>query len=204
MLGTLGVGNLAGAVGGAVGGAGNPGLNGTIDPEWASKNPDKAQAAVSDAQWADFEARYRPIEEAAIAEFLKSPDEAAGRAGLAAAGARKNDATATARQLSRYGANMTADQQKVAARQQGLSAARGVAGAENITRRNIRDRNIDGMGTMIGIGKGVAGGAQRDLSSAAGMQQDRINAGKAAKAAHRQSTISTATSALGMAAMLMF
>jgi hypothetical protein len=172
-----------------------------IDPEWASQNPDKAQAAVTDAQWENFQTRYRPIEDAAIAEFLRSPEEAAQRAGLAAASGFEGNDAMLQRQLSRHGATMTADQQRVAARREGLNALRGQASAENLTRRNIRDRNIEGLGTMMGIGQGISGGVNRDLGSAAGMQSARNQAGAAAQQGWTNNLIGAG---LGLAAMAGF
>ena len=170
-----------------------------IDPEWASKKPDEAQAALTRLQWEDFATRFRPIEEQAIAGFMASPEADARRAGLHAASAFGGDPTAeVGRTMGRFGAQLTPEQAQALAQQRGLAAARGVATAENTTRRHVRDRNMEGLSTMIGIGRDVQGGAMDGLSQAAGMQSQRNAASAQASAANRQNNINTA---LGLGAL---
>lgn len=173
--------------------------SGTIDPEWASQNPEKAQAMLIDQQREDFNQRYRPLEEAAIAEFMKSPEQAAQRAGGVAGKAFSGASGMSERAMGRRGASMTADQRRASADATGLARARSIGTAENTTRRNVRDRNIEGLGTMVSIGKGISGGVNRDMGSAADMQSQRIQANKAASAARKQNMVSTAVSVGGLA-----
>jgi hypothetical protein len=171
----------------------------TIDPEWARNNPEAAQAKLIDIQRDDFNARYRPLEEAAIAEYMKSPEQAAQRAGGIAAQGFHGGTGAADRSMGRMGAAMTGDQRRASGEATGLAQARAVGTAENTTRRAIQDRNIEGMGTMIGIGKGIQGSVNSGMDGAAGMQGARNQAHSAAKAGHKQNMMSTGVAVAGLA-----
>ena len=101
--------------------------------------------------------------------------------------------------MGRTGASMTADQRRAAGNATGLAQARAIGTAENTTRRAIQERNIEGIGTMIGIGRGIQGSVNRDMGAAAGMQNARNQAHAGAKAAHKQNMISTGVAAAGLA-----
>lgn len=166
-----------------------------IDPDWAAKNPEKAQAKLIDLQWEDFATRFRPIEEQALAGYMASPEVDARRAGLHVARQFRGDPTAhLSRTMGRFGAQLTPEQAQAVAQQRGLDAARGIATAENTTRRHVRDRNMEGLGAMIGIGRDVQGSATNSMSQAASMQAQRNAANAQAKAANRQNNINTALS----------
>lgn len=184
-----------------LGGGGPQFLDGQLNPDWAAANPGRANSWIADEQWRDFELRYRPLEDRLIQEFFTSPEAAAREAGSITAGAHAGNADSMARQVGRYGVSMTPDQQRAASRSSGLAAARDIAGTENMTRRSIRDRNIEGLGTMMGIGKGISGGAMDSMGQAAGLASAREQAGQQARAAARQNNRNTAMSMLGMAAM---
>ena len=171
----------------------------TIDPEWASQNPDAAHAKLIETQREDFVSRYRPLEQEAIAEFMKPPEEAAQRAGLAAGSQFGNAAGISQRELGRRGAQMTGDQHRAMTEGLGLAQARGVGTAENIMRREVRDRNVNGLGQMISIGKDIYGGTNRDMGSASQMATGRSDAHKGARQAHTQSMVSTG---LGLGALM--
>ena len=178
-------------------------LRGQLDPEWASRNPQQAQAALIDLKWEDFANRFRPIEDSALAGYMASPEEDARRAGLSAATAFSADPTqAVSRDLGRFGASLTPGQAQALSQQRGLDAARGIATAENTTRRHVRDRNMEGMATMIGIGRDVQGSASDSMSQAAGMQAQRNAANKAASAQRRQQNQSMAIGVLTTGAMI--
>ena len=176
------------------------GPDGQIDPEWASKNPEDAQAKLIEIQREDFNARYRPLEEAAIAEYMKSPEQAAQRAGGIAGQGFANAQGMSQRALGRQGASMTSDQLRASGASTGLAQARAVGTAENTTRRAITDRNIEGIGTMIGIGRGIQGSVNSGMDGAAGMQTARNQAHAGAKAAHKQNMIGTGVAVAGLAA----
>lgn len=173
------------------------GSDGQIDAEWASRNPEAAQAKLLDVQREDFNARYRPLEEAAIAEYMKSPEEAAQRAGAAAGSPFGRAMGMSARSLGRRGAQMSGDQRSAVQSSLGLAKARAVGTAENTMRRDVRDRNTEGLGTMISIGKDISGGVNRDMGQAGAMSTQRSQAHKNAKQAHSQNLMG---SALGLAA----
>jgi len=71
----------------------------------------------------------------------------------------------------------------------------------NTTRRETRDRNIEGLGTMIGIGKDIMGSAGQNLGEAASMAHQRREAARAASAQRKQQTISTVATLGGLGLM---
>lgn len=168
-----------------------------LDPTEARNNPKKAQGQLIERQREDFNARYRPMEEATIAEYMRSPEEAAQRAGAIAGQSFEGAPGMTARALGRLGGSMTPDQLRAAGDASGLAKARAIGTAENTMRRAVRDRNTDGLGTMVGIGRGIQGGVNRDMGSAAGMQVQREQAHSAAKTQHTQALIGTAAGLAG-------
>ena len=172
-----------------------------IDPDWASSNPDEAQARLQDKEWRLFEERYRPMEEAAIDEFLGGSGAAMSRA---ADSARRGLAAAEGvneRAMGRRGVAMTGDQRRSAEASRGLNAARTVGTAANTAQRETRDRNLEGLGTMLSIGKGISGSAGDNLGAAADMASARQQQNRAASDARRQQTMSTVATLGGMALM---
>lgn len=177
-----------------------------LDPDAATKDPSEVQGQLQDSQWALFKERYRPIEDAAIQEFLKGTGEAAKDAGVNARRSLAGTAGVTDRSLGRRGVTMTGDQRKAAEAGMGLNAARTIATAENTARTKRRDRNMEGLGTMMSIGKGISGSAGDNLSAAAGLQHDREQQNAAAKQAKKQQNIQTASTvaSLGLMAAMAF
>lgn len=172
-----------------------------IDPEWASQNPEAAQARLIDARRDDFESRYRPLEEAAIAEFMKSPEEAASRAQGISTSAFGRVSAMTDRSLGRRGVFMTADQAAAAQAATDLDRVRAGATGANLTRRHVTDRNIEGLGTMAGIGRGVQGAGLSGMGDASGMANARNEAGRAARQQHRAGQLQTVSSMAGLGMM---
>jgi hypothetical protein len=175
-----------------------------IDPGLAQTDPSKVNAQLLEYQREDFMTRYRPLEDAAIAEYMKSPEQAAKQAGLAAASPFNRAMGMNERAMGRRGAQMTGDQRSAVRSGLGLAKARGVGNAENLMRRQVRDRNIEGLGTMIGIGKGISGSVNRDMGAASQLQTQRLEAGRNAQQAHKQSTTSTVMGLASIAAMAFF
>lgn len=178
---------------------------GEIDPDWASRRPDKAQAKLIDLQWEDFTKRFRPLEDEMLQTYFGNGEPEAQRAGLHMAqtfGPAEGAVTDTQRELGRYGAGVTQRQAQALTQQRGLDAARGIATAENTTRRQAKDRNIEGLGTMMGIGRGIQGSAQQNMGQAASMAAQREQAGKAAAHSQRQNTMGNVVSGAGMGYMV--
>ena len=170
-----------------------------IDPEWARNNPSQANAQLMDNQWELFQTRYRPLEDDVLARYMSNVEGEASRAGENAQRGLAAAQGVSERQLGRRGVRMTADQAGAVQASQGLNAARTVASAENFARRDARDRNLEGLGTMIGIGQGISGSAGENLGTAAGMASQRSQQAAANKAANRQSLISTGLGLGGLA-----
>jgi hypothetical protein len=172
----------------------------TMDPEWAAQNPEKAQAQLIDMQYQDYVARYQPLEDELIAEYMKSPEESAQQAGLIAGSQFKNVEGMSQRSAARRGAVLTPDQLAAQRRSVGLAEARTVGTAENLTRRHVNERNMNGLSQMMGLGHGLHSGSMSGLSQSSSMAASRNAQHASASQAHKQNTMSTALGMAGLAA----
>ncbi len=176
-----------------------------LDPKKAKKDPDKAQAELIKIQRKDFERRFRPLENDLMSQVHgeQAAADAETAAQKAGADVRSQGAVTRAqfqRDLARSGTTTTARQDRQLDRSRGLAEARGVADAQNTTRRHIRDENLDRTADLIGIGRDIQQGANEGLSAASGMQASREAASDAAKTAQKGQTLSMLSTGLGLAA----
>lgn len=169
-----------------------------IDPAAAAADPETAQGNLTRFQREDFEKRYLPIENEII-----DRSQGNGEAEADAAGERASQQlTLTRKQffdnINRAGVGLSPEERASAERKFSLANATSVANAENTTRRNVESRNIDLQGDIIGIGKGITAGAGSGLSTATNLQLGREAAGDAARAADKQQTYQTVSTAAGL------
>lgn len=166
-----------------------------INEKWAKQNPDKAQGKLIEAQWQDFLKRYAPIEQELLGrlqnfDFTQEARDAGGQV----AGAFDRQAGGLDRNLSRFGLSADAAQQGASQDTLERNRALGIAGAENMTRRGMRDRNLELMNIMAGHGKGIASSALSGMGQAGAMAAQRKQIGDQAAAANTQSMIGGAAS----------
>lgn len=171
-----------------------------INAALAEKKPQWAQGELHEKQWDLFKDRYRPLERSAIDELLRGTDRAARTAGVNARRGLRGASAVTARSLGRRGVTMTGDQRESARASRSLNRARTIGTAKNLARREQRDRNLEGLGTMLSVGKGISGSAGSNLGAAANLASKRKQQNEAADRQHKQTMISTGVS-LGAAAL---
>ena len=100
--------------------------------------------------------------------------------------------------MSRYGLAPTARQQSVAEDELQRRQALGMAGAENLTRRTMRDKNLGYIGTMANLGKGIAQDASSGMNAAGNMAAQREMVGDQAKKQQTAGMIGNAASGAAM------
>ena len=143
---------------------------------------DQAQSDLVEAQRADFDERFAPLEDELMGKITASTEPEADRAGRKVRQQERITRGSFMRDLARSGASATAPQKKSIRRARSLAKATGAAGAENMTRRETRDQNMETKGAVIGIGRGIQQAANRDLSTASGLQSTREQGERQAKA----------------------
>lgn len=174
----------------------------TVSPGTARNDPEAGQAALTRAQWRFFQNQIRPYEDEALSFVMnrQRPNEVANDVGKRAG--RFFDAPIAQggadRMLSRAGVRQTDEQRAAGERGRDLSRATSVVTSKNSARREVRDIQ-SALSTDIGnIGQGYAASASDSLSAAGGMAAARSQAGQQAKAAHRQSMISSTATGAGL------
>lgn len=163
-------------------------------------SPDATRAQLIDLQRQDFNTRFRPLESALI-QKVQTNGEA--EANAAAADVTQQAALSRGefmRNLARTGTQLTARQENAIGDKRGLDAARNVASAKNITRRAVKDENLQRQADLIGTGRDIVQGANQGLSSAAGMATARKRADDAAAQASKAQRNNMIATGLGMAA----
>lgn len=173
--------------------------DGVYVPLNTSADPRTLQAQVIEAQRADFNTRYRPIEDEVIAAARRAPEQEAADA--AATAERQSSLTREQfmRDLARSGTSLTPEQRSAVDRKLSLSSGLSRINAYNRTYRDADNRNTDMLGDIIGIGRGVVSGAQEGLGTAASLANARESAGKAAKDQWMGNKLSSAAMGAGLA-----
>jgi hypothetical protein len=128
-------------------------------------------------------------------DFTAEGDEsgALARAGLASA------AGTFERDIRRAGVTLSPEERAALARRRSTSSSRASAGAENLTRRGMKEQSTNLLGQMVGIGRGVAQTAQGGLSSVADLEAQRAVFNEAGKTAAFNQNLSTLGSGLAYA-----
>ncbi len=157
---------------------------------------DIKSARVTRDQWQHFLNTYRPVEEDVIASAMQTDFSAQGdAAGVTAAQSVAASAGNAARNISRAGASLTAEESGAIGRRRDLSLSKAVGRAENATRRNLSDTRANLLAGIVGIGRGVSTTASAGLQSSASLDAQRTAANEQQKTAARNSNVSTAASA---------
>jgi hypothetical protein len=174
----------------------------SMSAEEAAANPEAAQAELTRAQWADYLARYKPLENQAFQILGGSEQEAVANAGQYADQSSAAAEGALQRDIGRRGLTVTAEQAAAMSRQAKNQAVLNNMGAKDAARRAVQDRNLQATTNLISIGKGIAGSASESLNSAASMSASRTAANAAAKAQSQSQNMQTVgtLSGLGIAA----
>lgn len=153
-------------------------------------------AGVTRAQWQHFLNVYKPLEDQVLQRAMQTDFTAEGdQAGTTAVAGLASAAGTYERNLRRSGARLTSEERAALDRRQSLSRTRGVAGAENLTRRTLSTQRTDLLADMVGIGRGVARSASGGLNAVADLEAQRAVAREQAKTAGTQQLLSSAAMA---------
>lgn len=164
-----------------------------------AQGADQIQADITRAQWEDFQERYIPVENDLLAlASTSSANAAADDSGNYMERAFANTTGQLGRQNQGLGAPVSARTQAAMDRQTDVAKASGIATAENLTRRAVDERNLNLMGDIIGIGKGINSSASNMANQAGGLATQRKLANDQISSQNQQSALS---GALGGAAM---
>lgn len=153
-------------------------------------DPGKTQGQITRAQWDYVKDFFVPIEDELIGKITADVEPEADRAGdIARTGFDLSQASVN-RDIARQGGGITARQRVAINRGMDLGRAKTHATAENSTRRGLRERNINLIAQMAGIGRGIQQNALGGMSSAANLKAERDATYKAAKQSHKQNMVS--------------
>lgn len=142
----------------------------------AQKRIDEQLANITRDQFQHFLDFYRPIEEAALKDAMRTDFTTEGDdAGKTAAAGVRSSAGTLARNLSRSGLNLTSEESEAVRRRRSLNTTRSVAGAENTTRRGLADSRTNLLAEIIGIGRGVSATATGGLQNVADLSAARLS-----------------------------
>jgi hypothetical protein len=175
----------------------------TLNPGLAASNPDQASADLVRKQSSYFQNRGAPLEDAALADITDPnlPRRLATQAGQSASEAIDATAGMERRNLGRFGVRVTADKQRSLDRNFGLERALAVSGAENQAYSGGQDTQIQLSSDALQIGRGIAGQASRDISSAGSLATARQAAARQAASAQSASRVSAAAGGAGLGFM---
>ena len=168
-----------------------------------SGNADTMNAELIRLARDDYETTYQPSEREVLRtlrdgnQIAEREADRAGRTARTQAGITRGEFNRT---LSRGGVNTTAEMDKSVGRSQGLSKARSVATAENLTRGAYKELHTDAKGDMLSIGRNIQSGALSAGATAANAHNAREAANDAADTARTQNMISSAMTGAGIAA----
>ena len=139
---------------------------------------EEISAALTRAQMRRYKDLFAPIELANLKKLMSPATQTtAAREALATVNKGIADTRGMeARTLERYQARPTSDQSEMIRRHGLLEASLDRAGAYNQTRQTVKDLQTQGMADAISIGRGVAGQALQNSSTAANMQSQRKQA----------------------------
>jgi hypothetical protein len=151
-----------------------PGIAPGVAPV-ASGDPQDLLAGVSREQYADYVARYQPMEEELIGELL---DPTAIRHGVRAAGREAKQAFARSRgsflrDAERAGIPLKGARKKDFTSRFRLAKTAGIVDAKNRAREGYDDLRTSVMQGLTQTGRGLAQTATSNLQSAAGLQTQR-------------------------------
>ena len=167
--------------------------------DYAGNDPQDMQAQVIRAQDRDYEERFAPLEKELIGMTKENGNKQANRAAKTLGQQNKISRQAFKRDLSRTGVALNQRQKASLSKARGLDAARNQANVENLTRRRVKDENMQSTASLIGIGRNVQQGVNRDLSTASSLQAGREAANANAKAANSAQKSQMAASVAGLA-----
>ena len=159
-------------------------------------------------QWmeADWQARFKPIEEEMLGE-LENRDEntraAADEARTAAGNQYENTIGMTERNMDMYGTTMDADQAAAMENQQAIGGSGAQVAAGNMARDASTARYDQLEQNMVGLGKGVQGTAISGMGSAAGMESNRNAQNQSLYAQSKAQKWNTVGQVASIAAMVM-
>lgn len=161
--------------------------DGRVDPEWARMNPDEASAAVTRAEWEQYQKDFVPVENELLAKANDSAwvETAADNAGSAVREGSSLAAASMGDSFARRGITTTASQDASISRRRGLEDSLGVATAENTTRRSLSDMRTNLMADTLATGRSIATSGSGSLGTASGLASQRDAEGRAADAAAR-------------------
>jgi hypothetical protein len=156
-------------------------------------------AGVTRAQWQHFLDTYRPVEDEVLrramdSDFTKEGD-AAGQTAAAGVNASRG---ILARNLSRSGVSLSAEERAALSRRTGSTLTRAVARAENTTRRAGAENRSNLLRGIVNIGRGVATSATGGLQSVADMAAQRESLHQQQRAQASSTNLSAAASAAAM------
>lgn len=161
-------------------------------------------AGVTRAQWQHFLNVYRPLEDQVLQRAMQTDFTAEGdRAGTMAAAGLASSAGTYERNLRRAGVALSAEERNAVARRRSTSQTRAVAGAENVTRRGMKEQRTNLLAQMVGIGRGVSSTAMGGLNAVADLEAQRAVAREQSKAQGRQMALSTAASLASLGIMFL-
>ena len=179
----------------------NPGVGGDtsqIDAAWAQANPREAQALLTREQWEYTRDKFLPIERQLGETVSESPDAAADRAGNITRRSFISGQKSFDRDLSRRGTALTTAQTDALARRRAISESKGIATAENVTRRTLDDRNRNLLGNLAGLGRGISTSAASAFGGAAEAAASREATGTALNEQRKQSKLGGAATGAGL------
>ena len=160
------------------------------------------QAAVITAQQKDYTERFAPLEQKLRGMTNEEGSKQANKASAALSNQGKITRGTFQRDLARTGTQTTTRQKAAIKKGRGLDMARNKANVENRTRRDMRDENMQTKGALIGIGRDVQQGVNRDLSQASGLQSSRDAANRGAKQQSKAQTQQGIATVAGIALAL--
>lgn len=156
-------------------------------------------AGITRAQWQHFLEQYRPVEDELLRRTLDPDLQGEGdQAGLTAAAGVASSRGILARNLSRAGVNLSAEERAALRRRAGTTLTRAVAQAENTTRRGLNEARTNTLRQLVGIGRGVAQTASGGLNAAADMAAQREMLHKQQRAQAHGTNLSAAATAASM------
>lgn len=160
------------------------------DSRLYSSDPNKVQAAISRAQFEDYKARFRPLEDQLFGEVNKPIDPVyANRDLISGIGARDRN---------RYGVSLDAGEQANLNRGLDLSSTLADVGSENTARTATRDQRLGLLTDITGLGRDVVNQSGQSIGTAAQLATQRENQNRAAKAQQSGTTLSSIASGAGL------
>lgn len=170
----------------------------TIDPEFAERNPREAEAELLRIQQEYAKQAFLPIEERLIGEVTRDIEPEADRAGDITRAQFAQSRESSRRGLASRGISLSEPQRAGIERRRAITESKGIATAENLTRRGLEDRNRNLLGNLAGLGKGIATSSLSALGTASGAQSQREATGAQLQAQRKASQIGGAAAGAGL------